>query len=484
MSVYVDQSAGVDTTSGTTDLFTISWNDGNLGQGADMTVAGTLEGISSIPVAPVTYTPGVTTGKATADRLYLLVNNNSSNGLNWDNPIVITPLFGGMDPYSGMSIDGNGSTYVDTAATPNVIHVVYDTSQNGGQGIAAFDTSGNPIQTPNAVILYHELSHAYHYAINQIPFPQGACPGNTTDEPAAELDENVMRTELGLCQRDPCNHSTETTWGQACGGSAYPGGPPLHDGGGSSGGGSTGGCFIVTAATGSSHAYEIRRLRAVRDRIAACSGISRALIDAIYTEYFEFSPAVARSIERDPTARATVRLFIVRPLFAWYLLAERLALDDGDANAIDRASHAVIAACEPERATVIIPLLEHLSRGEALPTHAPGRLWDFADAIVRANQQPLAGWALMSALSGAWTCGAGQSDPIDGVAGWLSAAPFERLGPPSALDAELQQLARFFDFAPQARLSLGGRLSVAWPGAAAALERHGFILRPCHRSET
>jgi hypothetical protein len=66
--LYVDQSSGVDTGSMTTDLFTISWNDGNLGQGPNSAIAGSMRGIKSIPVAQVTYSPSVTTGKATADR--------------------------------------------------------------------------------------------------------------------------------------------------------------------------------------------------------------------------------------------------------------------------------------------------------------------------------------------------------------------------------------------------------------------------------
>ena len=229
MSLFVDRSPGVDQSSVTTDLFTISWNDGNLGQGADTTVNGALSGITTIPVAPVTYT-SVTTGMATANRLFTLVNNDAGDGLSWSNPIVITPLFGGNDPYLGGSISGNAQVYVDTGVTPAVIHVVYDTSQDGGQGIALFATNGDAIQSPNAVILYHELSHAFHRAINQSPFPQTVCPGITTDEPAAHIDENVLRAQLGLCLRDLCNRGGEPGFGKACGGSATPGGPPLVDG--------------------------------------------------------------------------------------------------------------------------------------------------------------------------------------------------------------------------------------------------------------
>ena len=222
-------------------------------------------------------------------------------------------------------------TYVDTGVTPNVIHVVYDTSQAGGQGIETFDTSGNPIATPNGVILYHELSHAFHFALGQVPFPQTACPGNTTDEPAAEIDENVMRTELGLCQRDVCNHNGQIGWGATCGGRGTPDGPPLPDGssGSGGGGGGGGGCFIVTAAVGTATTFEVLRLRAVRDRLAARIGVGSRLIGAIYQEYLQFSPAIAVQIapeSRGPTSgasvdcRAAVRVVqFGRTLDAWAL---------------------------------------------------------------------------------------------------------------------------------------------------------------------
>ena len=42
--LYVDRSPGVDTGSITTDLFTISWNDGNLRQGPKSVIADSMGG--------------------------------------------------------------------------------------------------------------------------------------------------------------------------------------------------------------------------------------------------------------------------------------------------------------------------------------------------------------------------------------------------------------------------------------------------------
>lgn len=476
MSLFVDGSSGVDTGSGTSDLFTISWNDGNLGQGADSTVAGSLNGITSISVTAVTYAPAVTTGKASADRLFLLANTDASGGLNWANPIVITPLSGGTDPYSGIDITGNGLTYVDTGVVPNVIHVVYDTSQAGGQGIEGFDTGGNPIATPNGVILYHELSHAYHHAINQVPFPQSQCPGNTSDEPAAEIDENVMRAELGLCLRDVCNHNGQLGWGATCGGKGTPDGPPLPVGS-SGGGGGGGGCFIVTAAVGTADSIAVLRLRRIRDRLAARSGLAKRLIEAAYAEYFEFSPAIAAQIEPDEGVRSTVREMLVEPLFAWYELAECLAMRGGEPSEVAAATRAVFAACPRGRSMMAASLIASLLEGKPLPAPVARRLRPFAPMLGLALKQEVARWALFEPLHAVWEVGGRRGDLVGAVANWLAGAPIERFAPPadSALDRELQRLGGLFDFAPAARLTLGSRLAKAWPSSVQALRRSGFL---------
>jgi len=192
MTLFLDQSG--DSSTALKNLHTISWKDGGLGTQA-------------IPTDPtvllVTYTE--TTGQpATADRLDTLVNTN------WADPIVITALNGGIDPYSGLDVTGNGFTYIDRTSGTDIIRVVYDIGQCEGRGIATFDTAGNAITTPNPVILYHELSHAFRAATGT---------NQPNDEPPAETDENVMRTELGLCLRDVNNHAGQCGPGNDCGGS-------------------------------------------------------------------------------------------------------------------------------------------------------------------------------------------------------------------------------------------------------------------------
>jgi hypothetical protein len=474
MSLFVDLSSISDTSTATQDLFSISFNDGNLTQGAHTTVK---TNIGTINVAQVNYT-SVTTGKASADRLFTLVN--TSSGLSWAFPIVITPIDGSLhstNPYTGDPIKGNGETSLDTAVTPNVIHVCYDTSQCAGAGIAGFDTGNNPIATPNCVILYHELSHAFHRAINQHPFPQTACPGDTTDEPAAEIDENVMRTELGLCQRDVCNHGGTCGAGNACGGSAFPGGPPLGGGATSTGSGG-GGCFIVSAATGSSQSVEVVRLRKLRDRISAVSGLSAQLIDGVYLEYFQFSPGIAAEVEQDLFARMGMLRAVVRPLLAWYTLAGTLGLEFDDRDAVSRRAQDLLDACPRFLGIRIRPLLEAIRSGGPLPANAPQALLAFLPRIREAVRLPLASWAILDPLIRAWTLTTRHLDVLSEVAEWLAAAPLEKCAPPSdpeLLDQEIATLAGFLGFQPTARFPMGMRLATAWPEASDSLKRHAFL---------
>jgi hypothetical protein len=450
LSLYVDPNG---TGDASTDLFTISSSDGNFNGGAPVN-ATIHTNIGDVNATQLTY-PSVTTGTSTANRLSTLVNTNS--GLSWGDPILITPLNGGNDPYGvGGNLTGNGVTYVDTSVAPNVIHVLYDTSQCTGQGIQVFDTGGNAIPEPNPVILYHELSHAYHNAIQQVPFPQTACPGNTTDEPGAEIDENVLRGQLGLTPRDPCNH------------------------GGQCGGGSGGnGCFIVSAATRSSESPEIHRLRELRQRVVARSALGAQLIERIYDEYFQFSPAIAARLEQDGMARLATLWIVVRPLLAWYTLAGALGMKEATEIAVSQIIDELFDRCSGNPAGPSIASMLEAIRSEApLPEDTPELLLDFESRLRQAAKLRYASWAILDPMVRIWRCHSGRAGLVHEVAEWLAAAPLERLRPPVALaelEAQLRILATFYDFEPAARRQAGSRLAEAWPEAVAALRRFGFV---------
>jgi len=243
------------------------------------------------------------------------------------------------------------------------------------------------------------------------------------------------------------------------------------------GGGGTG-CFIVSTTTGSSDSIEVNRLRELRDRVTAVSRWGGELVDVIYREYAQFSPAVASELERDPIARQVALWVIVRPLLAWYTLAGVLALDHADPEAIQHATDDVMDACsgftgEPS----ILALLDTICAGETLPPDTYPLLAKFAPRFQEATRLRFASWAILDPLGRVWRSAAARLDVVDQVAQWLAAAPLEALGlptDPQMRDVELAVVAGFFDFQPKARLQLGDRLRAAWPDAANALERTGF----------
>ncbi|HEX8906745.1 MAG TPA: hypothetical protein VF771_17980, partial [Longimicrobiaceae bacterium] len=400
-------------------------------------------------VIQLTY-GGARPAGVTAARLHDMVNNNFPAPIVIQN-VVITAMSAGIDPYSGLDVTGNGLTYIDTTVSPSVVRVVYDITLCLNAGLFGFDVDGNRITTPRPVLLYHELSHAFRRVTNT---------RQPNDEPPAETDENDMRTALGLCLRDVNNHDGGCGGGDDCGGG-------------------TGGCFIVSAATGSSESAEVVRLRRLRDRVAGASGLCARLIDAVYREYARFSPAIATELGSDPMARQAVLWIVVRPLFAWYSLAETLGFEARDPKAVRRAAKEVGNACPRHlEGFGIGPLLERFRTGEALPASAPRLLREFEPRLRRAARLPFASWAILDPLVRAWTAAARGADPVDEVLAWLAAAPVEELAPPpggpTAVAREISELERLLEFQPSLFHQTRKRLAAAWPNVDRPHGKEGF----------
>jgi hypothetical protein len=237
-------------------------------------------------------------------------------------------------------------------------------------------------------------------------------------------------------------------------------------------------CFIVTAATGSSDSEEIANLRLLRCRARTASRIADQLIDAIYSEYVQFSPAMAADIGTDAFARQIVLQVVVKPLVAWYTLAGKLGLEHSDTVAIASAVKDVARACpsylQPE---ALVAVLEAIRSDADLPAGMAGSMGGFGDRIRDASKFPIASWAILEPLVRVWTATAEHLDPVHEVAHWLATAPLDRLALSSSsrwVDDDLSALSRFFDFAPEARRQLGERLLAAWPDSEVALRRSGF----------
>jgi hypothetical protein len=239
-------------------------------------------------------------------------------------------------------------------------------------------------------------------------------------------------------------------------------------------------CFIVSATTGSSESVEVLLLRELRDRVSRASPLAAQLIEAIYNDYYQFSPEIAAELERDQFARSAALSLIVRPLLAWYTLAGRLAFEHTNKETIRRAAQDVINACPRILGmSSITTLAEAIKAGRALPPNSPPLFLHFEPRIREAARLPFASWAILDPLVRAWRSATDHRDLVDEVAGWLASAPLDSLTPPrdsETLDADLAGLAAFFDFKPMARLQLGSRLAAAWPDATSALRRTGFVI--------
>jgi hypothetical protein len=456
MSVFLDVNGATGT--GFFNLLTISGEDGAL----DLN---DFPGDATVFVINYVETAGQ---PATADRLSDLVNDNFPSPITTTSKIVVTALNGGNDPHSGIDVTGNGITYLDSTGSSPVIRIAYDISQCCGAGLALFDINGNHITDPNPVILYHELSHAFRKAT-------GTQASN--DEIPAETDENVLRSQLGLCLRDVNNHDGDCTGGDDCGGSTgNADGGPLPGGCASS---DDGGCFIVSTTTGSATSIEVTELRQLRDRVASASRLAAQLIEVIYQDYYQFSPGIAANLEQQPIARQAVLGIVVRPLLAWYKLAGLLALEQPDEATVMQARQQLLSACPTYfGASSISVLLETVRSGQSFPPGSPQLLRDFAPLFSPATRLPFASWAILDPLERVWRTAANHLDVVDQVAQWLATAPLETLSPPGdpeSLEAELAGLAAFFNFQPIARRQIGVRLASAWPQACGALERYGFI---------
>jgi hypothetical protein len=204
-------------------------------------------------------------------------------------------------------------------------------------------------------------------------------------------------------------------------------------------------------------------LRGLRDKVSATSTLGARLIDAIYDEYFQFSPRIANQLRQDDVARDMTLQMVVRPLLAWYTLAGKLGLESGCGCALGQATQDVIDACPAEQRQHVLELLNTVVGSELTPRLANMRF---------------APWAILEPLKLAWTSDGGHASLTEAMAQWLARAPFEALPSeaiPSQLEAELAVLSRFLAFRPAARQPMGQRLLAAWPHAAAALTQAGFL---------
>jgi hypothetical protein len=241
------------------------------------------------------------------------------------------------------------------------------------------------------------------------------------------------------------------------------------------------GCFVVSATTGSPASAENMRLNMLRERVLQSTDIGASLLDAIYREYYSFSPPIADELAADPELRDQVLEVAVRPLLAWYGLIEVMVLDRDVPGALERAADAVLETCwaatyaSPATAA---PLIDAICRGEPLSGDPPEPFRYLSSRLRPAAGLRFAAWSMFEPLALAWRCANTGDDVVRAAAQWLADAPLDRLPAPSPgarLDGELDQLAHGPFASLPLRLEVGARLAAKWPHLDDALARHGFL---------
>ena len=340
-------------------------NDLGMGQGA-----------TTGDLIAITYTQPATNTTAPATRINTLVNTNFN--VNPGGPdIVIVGTGPNFTLLDGTVDCGNGFTIApNTTDNPTKsIYVIFDTSNCNGNGILVRAVPGGPDinPTPNPVVLYHELSHAFRRANGS---------SQPDDEIPAINDENVLRPLLGIGLRDPQPPHTGT-----CTGCAGPSGPSC--------------CIIASIATGSAYSENVIALRAVRDGVLRKSDVGFDFFQHLFHDYYGFSPQVCKLMASSPELRERIRLYFVGPLAQCLRLLQRYNFDQIDPDKLGwefeygvRASELASLPLE-----VIDEALALLHMVETPGAAVPSSLAEFGGVLDEgARSSPYVRWALLEPI--------------------------------------------------------------------------------------
>lgn len=402
------------------------------------------------------------------NRLNNLVNTNfnPNYGAGPQNVnIVILPVLSNFTLNDGTSILIIGGTALApqgsglagaTLNTTNDCLVIYDTTQNNGTGYctARGGTGGTlDLQTPNPIILYHELSHAFRVVTNALLALTAACNPSSPEENAAIIDENDLRTQIAtatgatLVLRDPGIHC-----GALCTGGAITC------------------CIVASVASGSPISEEVAALRSVRDGLLRKTEIGFSFFESLHHDYYGFSPQVSTLMARHPALRPLVLEGFVRPFVNILRLVEQYALSSGTAESLgqqfvaDHADRALGAA----RLDMLRQAREVLNGSEAQLTDTERELAHF---LYRALASEHLRWAIVeliqiyqSALQ-AYLDGCGV-EPLgeqlyNGICSWVVRMPLDDVWASlsvTELRDELELLESTLFRTAEARASLRDRL--------------------------
>jgi hypothetical protein len=282
------------------DLFIISNSDPALGETA----------ASSPGLIEVTYAKKTKTGFC-PERLSELVNTQFTKVPADPIDIVIIAvdqsfkLNNGslITRYQGITVKPYGHDPEGVEMNPTASILVIYNKNTAGNCQFGLVSKKYDLPVPTAVLLFHELSHAYRDAKQEeLPtFSPAECTSSEEEE-AAEKDENELRKQLNLPLRDPTN-----ICGHPCTAS-------------------NGCCIVASIATGS-ESEELNALRQLRERFLRRSEVGYDFFEYLHYDYYAFSPQVCGEMATDATLTGNVGTYYVRPLKSCLQLAAAHLID-------------------------------------------------------------------------------------------------------------------------------------------------------------
>jgi hypothetical protein len=302
-----------------------------------------------------------------------------------DDSFMLTPvLIDGLSGLSGIPSSYSITTHSGVTIAPGVpgnptssVWVIYDTSDNGGNGYCVPKEGGGSVGFPSAAILYHELSHALRDATEtELDATFTGCDASP-EEHAAELDENDMRDQLGIDHRDATNHCTSHGCASNC-------------------------CIVASVASGSAYSAEVNALRKVRDETLRRSEVGFDFFERLHYDYYSVSPQVVAMMQGDEELRERIAAALVVPLTQCLKLL--CFYRDGQPGAANLGGRFLeqLAAC-PEllsfsREQVALALDTVRARGTATPA-LPGELEPLAGLLrAKASASSFIRWGILDPI--------------------------------------------------------------------------------------
>lgn len=420
--------------------------------------------------------------------------------INSAEPFVIVGVASDYVTSNGPIIDF--AAFTDVAESSSQNNTIYiDVGDADGAHYLSLDSTGKTIWAPLPVILYHELAHAYHYAV------RGDAPQDLTDDQTLAIkDENAFRAQLGLPLRYPLVSTGKALTGTPTrGGITFPECKPPKESASAADlfNGNCITCNIATAALGSPVAREIVAFRRAKRDFAPLTLGSVPLLAPMMQSYEIFSPIVAGEMRDDPGLRDALLRYGVQPAVYLLRVVQTLISDTADklsARAdIERAlNDYVFAVASTTTASVAAASEAAFAASRSLtaadPPSAtstdvhrrPQTAFSYIADAVRDSGAERAGpaWILEGLaifLQAAGTRSDGDltagSQLIPALRAWLARVPIPSYGATSSdeLSSELVRLGQRLFPDPASREVFARRLVTQWSGSPLSLEEvlHG-----------